>query len=145
MNAGGMGRGLAWGILLSLVAVAGAETVLVDFGNNSSYRGTNVTNPDVNGRYWNSVHSGAFHANLVDHSNQVTAIDLGFDAAPGTDNYNGPGGAFDASGLGMLGVTNAVNDYYISSRFQLQGLDMSRTYTLTFYGSHKYSTDDATV
>ena len=122
------------------------ETILIDLGNNSSYNGASVISPDSNGAYWNSVWSGTFYADLVDRSNQVTAVDLGFDLDGGTDNFNGPGGGVDGAALALLGgATNAVNDYYVSSRFQIQGLDPSRTYQLTFFGSHKFSTDDATV
>jgi hypothetical protein len=121
------------------------QVILVDFGNDSSYRGTNVANPDVNGRYWNSVQSSNYYANLVDQTNATTTVDLGFDYAYGTDSFNGPGGVFDAGSLGPLGVTNAVNDYYVNSRFQIQSLDTGRTYRLTFFGSHKFSPDDSTV
>jgi hypothetical protein len=121
-------------------------TILVDFGNDLSYRGASVANPDSNGRYWNSVWSGAYYPGLVDSSNQATTIGLGFDAAVGTDSYNGPSNAVDPDALGLLGgAANAVNDYYVNTRFQVQGLDTGRTYTLTFFGSHKYSEDDATV
>ena len=122
------------------------ETILIDLGNDSSYNGASVINPDSNGRTWNSVHSGAYYANLADQSNQATTVDIGFDLNGGTDNFNGPAGAVDGPALGLLGgATNAVNDYYVSSRFQIQGLDPSRTYRLTFFGSHSFSTDDATV
>jgi hypothetical protein len=152
------GMGIAW-VVVMLAATAGAETVLVDFGNSSSYRGASVSNPDQNGRHWNSVHSGAFYANMVDTANAATTIDLGFDTGGASDSYNGPAGAttqpptpaelaataFDAAALGALGATNAVFDYYVNSRFQLQGLDANRTYRLTFFGSHKYSTDNTTT
>jgi hypothetical protein len=49
----------------------------------------------------------------VDQTNTTTTVDLGFDYAYGTDNFNGPGGVFDAAALGPLGITNAVNDYYV--------------------------------
>ncbi|MBU0679280.1 MAG: hypothetical protein KJ626_14355 [Verrucomicrobia bacterium] len=109
--------------------------------------------PDSNGHYWNSVHSAVYHADMVDISNNTTTVDLGFDAAPGTDFFNGPSGTnenpalseYDATALGDLGVDEAVYDYYVSSRFQVQGLDTGRTYSLTFFGSHKFSADDATV
>lgn len=127
------------------VVVSAPPAVLVDFGSDSSYRGTNVANPDINGAYWNSVHSGAFYTNLVDTANQLSGIKLGFDAATGADSFNGPAGVFNADDLGALGVTNAVNDFYVSSRFQLQGLDTARIYRLTFYGSHKFSTDASTL
>lgn len=122
------------------------EVILIDFGNDQSYQGASVVNPDSNGNYWNSVWSGAFYPDLVNTSNTVTAVDFGFDLAGGTDSYNGPGGVMDAAALGALGgSTNAVNDYYTSSRFQIQGLNPFRRYNLTFFGSHAYSTDTSTV
>jgi len=45
---------------------ARAATVLVDFGNNSSFRGASVTNPDQNGNNWNSMQPGLFYTNLID-------------------------------------------------------------------------------
>ena len=68
--------------------------------------------------------TGSYYADLYDISNQTTSIDLGFDVAPGTDSYNGPTNAVDAAALGLLGgAPEAVNDFYITSAFQLQGLD----------------------
>ena len=130
----------------SALTVTTQEVILVDFGNDSSYHGASVVNPDGNGSYWNSVWAGAYNANLVNHSNQATAVDIGFDAAVGTDNFNGPAGQVDAAALGRLGgATNAVNDYYVNARFQIQSLDTSRTYRLTFFGSHKFSANTSTV
>jgi hypothetical protein len=143
----------------TLTVIPDYQTVLIDIGNGSSFRGVSVTNPDDNGRYWNSVWSAAFYADMVNTSNQSTRMDLGFDGAAGTDSFNGPAGAttqpptpselaatvFNAATLGDLGVTNAVFDFYINSQFQLQGLETGLTYRLTFFGSHKFSTDDATT
>jgi len=121
-------------------------TVLIDFGNELSYRGARVVNPDPSGFYWNSVHDGIVHAALVDHTNRPTSLALAFDQSTGTDSFNGPGGDIDAAALGKLGgSTNAVNDYYTTSRFQIRNLELDMTYKLTFFGSHKYSTDDTTV
>jgi hypothetical protein len=93
---------------------AADQSVLIDFGNDSSYNGAAVVNPDGNGNYWNSVWSGAFYADLVDAANQATPVDVGFDADGGTDSFNGPAGAVNAAALGSLGgATNAVNDYYV--------------------------------
>jgi hypothetical protein len=122
------------------------QILLIDFGADASYRGTTVAHPDANGSYWNSVWSGAFYPGLVDVSNQLTALSLAFDQAVGTDSYNGPSNDVDAVALGLLGgATAAVNDYYVSARFQVQGLASNRIYTLRFFGSHKYSDDDRTV
>ncbi len=119
--------------------------VLIDFGSTNSWRGFSVANPDANGYFWNSIWSGAFHADLLDHTNGASGISLGFEYVNGTDSFNGPSGDIDAVALGLLGgATNAVNDYYTSSRFVIGNLNPGMTYTLTFFGSHKYSTDDTT-
>ena len=52
-------------VVVGLVASASAQTVLIDFGSNTSYRGLSVPNPDTNGNYWNSVQPGIFVENLV--------------------------------------------------------------------------------
>ena len=128
------------------VPPAAEQTFLIDFGNSSSYNGSSVANPDLNGNHWSSVWNGDFYADLPDASGLAAAVDFGFDSAAGTDAYNGPGGNYDAAALGMLGgAADAVNDFFVSSRFQLQGLDPAKTYSLTFYGSHYYSADDMTV
>jgi hypothetical protein len=140
-------------VIVGLAVPAGAGTLLVDLGNNDSYRGASVTNPDVNGNYWNSVWSGAYYPGLVDIDGNTTAINFGFSAATGTDYYNGPSGptqdpaacVYDAVALGNLGVNEAVYDYYVTSRFEIQNLDPSMTYNLTFYGSHAFNDNPTTV
>jgi hypothetical protein len=153
-------------IAVGVARAASAQTVLVDFGNNSSFRGASVPNPDVNGHFWNSIAPGAFVTNMVDINNNATTIDLGFDTSVGTDSFNGPAGVtsnpptaaeiaatdIDAAALGNLGVKEAAFDFAASpggadnrTRFQIQELDPAKRYTLTLFGSHKFSTDDATV
>ena len=154
---------LGFGLALS----AGAQTVLVDFGSGSSFRGVSVPNPDVNGNYWNSISPGAFISNMTAIDNSATTIDLGFDTPVGTDSFNGPAGVtsfpnptpaeiaatdIDAAALGNLGIKEAAIDFAASpggannnTRFQIQELDPTKTYTLTFFGSHKFSDNDTTV
>jgi hypothetical protein len=36
------------------IARAGSK-VLIDFGNNSTFRGATTPSPDTNGKYWNSI------------------------------------------------------------------------------------------
>ena len=80
------------------------------------------------------------------------------DSLGGTDSFNGPAGdtsaglaatigncVFNPGALGNLGITNAVYDYFASATFQLQGLDPTKQYKLTFFGSHKFNTDNTTV
>ncbi|HEX3601619.1 MAG TPA: PEP-CTERM sorting domain-containing protein [Lacipirellulaceae bacterium] len=151
-----------------LAASANAETVLVDFGSTNSFRGINVPNPDPNGHYWNSLTPGPFFPGLVDINNAVTTVALGFDTPVGTDSFNGPAGVtsfpnptpaevaatdIDTVALGDLGVKEAAIDFAASpgggagnlTRFQIQGLDPSETYTLKLFGSHKFSDNDATT
>lgn len=144
-----------------------AQTVLVDFGNNGSFRGVTVPNPDAKGHTWNSIAPGAFISNMVDLNNNATTIDLGFDTPVGTDSFNGPAGAtsfpnptaaeiaatdIDTVALGNLGIKEAAIDFAASpdaadnrTRFQIQELDPTKKYTLTLFGSHKFSANDATV
>lgn len=133
---------------------ASSQSLLIDFGNDGSYRGTNVISPDGNGNYWNSVNSTQYWANIVDINGATTTIGFGFGTATnGTDSYNGPAGTnespafveIDAVALGALGVNEAAFDYYASSTFTIQGLDPAKTYTLTFFGSRKFPQNTSTV
>ncbi len=45
----------------------------------------------------------------------------------------------------LLDFGNNVYDYYVNSSFQIQGLDPTKAYSLTFFGSHKYSASDYTT
>ena len=151
----------------ALAAPAAAQTVLIDFGGDNSFRGVDVPSPDVNGNFWNSISPGPFITDLRDIDNNPTTIDIGFSTPVGTDSFNGPAGAtsfpdptpaeiaatdIDAAALGILGVKEAAIDFAAGPdtadnrvRFELQQLDPMKTYNLTFFGSHKFSTDDATV
>ena len=150
-------------MLLWLAPVAGSgAAVLIDFGNNSSFRGVTVSAPDLNGNYWTSMTTGVFYTNLVDTNNVPTTIDFGFSTPVGTDSFNGPAGVtsfpnptpaeiaatdIDAAALGDLGVKEAVIDFAAETnvRFEIQQLTPGQPYVLTFFGSHKFSADDTTV
>lgn len=153
----------------ALVGQAGAraQTYLIDFGSDTSYRGLSVHNPDDNGNYWNSVQPGLL-APLIDTANNATDLKLGWDTPVGTDSYNGPAGAtseetlefdvmnavIDAQALGNLGgALEAAFDFatgyngidHFAVRFQIQGLNPNALYDLTFFGSHAFSNDATTV
>jgi len=166
---------------IGLVITSHAQTVLLDFGSNTSYRGLSIVNPDANGNSWNSLQPGAFYENAVDINNVPTTIDVGFDTPIGTDSYNGPAGPtgpewagaptpqllidvtfsdVDAEALGILGggcdvatgtgTCEGVFDFAATdpgavAQFQIQGLDPTKSYNLTFFASHKYSTDNTTI
>jgi hypothetical protein len=151
---------------LGVMGSAKAATVLIDFGNNTSFRGASVANPDQNGNNWNSMQPGLFYSNLVDTTNTPTTIDFGFSTPVGTDSFNGPAGVTNGTGsgnspltpaevaacdideaaLGNLGVKAAAVDYAAETncRFEIQQLDPLKKYNLKFFGSHKFSTSDAT-
>jgi hypothetical protein len=153
--------------MLAVAMPAGAQTVLIDFGNDASFRGRSVVNPDSNGNHWNSLAPGVPGLNLIDIENNATTIDLYFDTPVGTDSFNGPAGitsepptpdeisatAIDALALGNLGgALEGPFDFAASpggadnrTRFQIQQLDPAKKYTLTFFGSHKFSDDAVTV
>jgi hypothetical protein len=158
----------ALALLVTQAFFAHAQTVLIDFGSDTSFRGLSVNNPDTLGHYWNSLQPGIFVENLVDIANAPTTIDFGFDTPVATDSYNGPAGPTDAStlesdvqfsdvdaaALGNLGgALEAVFDFaagyngidHFPVRFQIQGLNPSATYDLTFFGSHSFSDDATTV
>lgn len=147
-------------------ACAHAQTFLIDFGSDTSYRGLSVNNPDDNGNYWNSLQPGLL-APLVDIANSATPLQLGWDTPVGSDSYNGPAGPtteedlegevtltnIDAQALGNLGgALEAAFDFatgyngtdHFPVRFQIQGLNPSATYDLMFFGSHAFSTDTTT-
>ena len=150
---------LLFALDLNMIAPAYCETILIDFGNASSYRGVDTPSPDENGNFWNSVWNAAYYSDLIDIDGNATAVDFGFASAAGTDSYNGPAGVtsdpitqamidatdINAAAIGNLGINEAAMDFYVSSTFEIQGLDPTKTYNLIFFGSHKYSTDDTTV
>jgi hypothetical protein len=151
-----------------------AQTVLIDFGNDTTYRSLSVLNPDTNGNYWNSIQPGLFVENLVDLDYITTTIDVGWDTPVGFDSYNGPAGPtgpgddkqalrendlpftdIDSVALGNLGGAWEGPFDYITGpgpelpdkrvRFQIQGLNPAQSYTLTFFGSQSFAEDLETV
>ncbi|HTS18527.1 MAG TPA: hypothetical protein VMP11_13215 [Verrucomicrobiae bacterium] len=157
--------GLATTVLMLILASAlsvHSQTVLIKMGDNQTYQGTNAPSPDIHGNYWNSVDSAQFSPGLTNIDGTVGgwpwwAPEFGFETngVGNTGASNGPAGpvppglpvncVIDANALGNLGIQQAVYDYYVNSEFELQGLYPSRTYTLTFFGSHSQSPSDYTI
>jgi PEP-CTERM motif len=151
---------LATVLMVGLAASVNAQKVLFDLGADNDYRSISVPNPDPNGHYWNSVSSCCYFPNLLDTNGNTTSLAFGFTSATGNDSYNGPAGPTDvgtpaqnvpntvinAAALGDLGVKEAAFDYYTGSKLQIQNLDPSKKYNLTFFGSHQYNDgNDTTV
>jgi hypothetical protein len=70
-----------------------AQTILIDFGSDTSFRGLSVHGADSNGNFWNSLQPGLLAPNLKDLANVVTPTQLAWDTPVATDSYNGPAGA----------------------------------------------------
>jgi hypothetical protein len=154
-----------WGFLAAvLVLVLGvalsahSQTVLIKMGDNQTFNGTNAPSPDIHGHYWNSVDSSQFSPYLTNIDGtlaQWAAFGFEVGEAGDTDANNGPAGpvppgtpancVIDTNALGNLGIKQAVYDYYVNSEFEIQNLYPTRTYTLTFFGSHSSSVSDYTV
>jgi hypothetical protein len=141
--------------LLGITTNLPAQMILIDFGNDSTFRG--VTSPGN----WNSMAFG-YAANLIDTNGTATTIDWAPDGLGGTDSFNsivGPtsnpptageiSSAQSALGgsLGPLALGQAAIDFYKSDngttgvgRFQLQQVTAGQLYNLTFYGTKQFVT-----
>lgn len=135
------------------IASSRGQTLLLDFGDTSTFRG--VTSPGN----WNSLAFG-YSANLIDSNGNATTIDWAPGGFGGTDSFNsivGPtsnppssaeiAAAQSALGgsLGPLALGEAAIDFFQSNngstgvgRFQLQQVTAGQLYNLTFYGTKQY-------
>jgi hypothetical protein len=156
-------------LTMCLTGSLSAQTVLIDFGADSTYRGKSTAGN------WNSV-GGGYIANLIDSSGSATNIDYAPDGIGVTDSFNGPGyngGEYtnyssltptqqqtqidlvaaqadtniNNAALGDLGVGTAAFDYYLSTagRFQIQQLSAGQQYDLNFFSSKKFPTNDTST
>src|SRR5690349_11080403 len=78
---------------LAVCASARADKILIDFGNNTSFRGVSVPNSDGHGNFWNSNQPGTLIPALVNTANGASGLALGWDTPVATDSFNGPAGA----------------------------------------------------
>jgi hypothetical protein len=161
---------LVWGL-----GTLSGQTLLIDLGNSSTFRGASVTSPDTNGNSWNSVSGGGFAANLIDTTGSASTVDWAPDGVGNTDSFNGPGyadqyvdwgtlstpqqdaavadmvvsagAAVSGGSLGDFAVGAAVMDYYVSTsgRFQLQQVTPGQLYDLSFFGSKRFPTNDTST
>ena len=150
----GVGCAIALGLLPQ--PAHGLETWLLDFGGSAVYRSISTPSPDSNGNYWNNIGYG-YIPGMLNITGGTTPTAYAPDGSYGTDSYNGPAGdtsgglgtvvntVFNPGTLGNLGQTNAVYDYFSDIKFQLQGLDPTKQYQLTFFGSHKFNANNTTA
>lgn len=146
-------------------AAIGAGAVLVDFGNDSSFRGVSVSGTDANGNTWNSIAPGSAWTDLTDAGGGATTLDVSFTTALATDSFNGPAGAtsdpvtageiaateIDADLLGVLGVPEAAIDFIGTPNdgdfvgIEIAGLEPGELYNLSFFSSRKFQSDTQTL
>src|SRR6478609_8495262 len=79
-------------LLVGQASLTSAQTILVDFGSDTSFRGLSQHGPDSNGNFWNSLQPGLVVPGLVDVTNVATATQIAWDTPVATDSYNGPAG-----------------------------------------------------
>jgi hypothetical protein len=79
-------------LLVGQASFSCAQTILIDFGNDNSFRGLSVHGADSKGNFWNSLQPGLLAPNLIDLTNTPTPTQLAWDTPVGTDSYNGPAG-----------------------------------------------------
>ncbi len=138
-----------------------AQTVLIDFGSNATFRGVTTSSPDTNGNYWNSTAFG-FMSNLVGSNGTATTIDWAPDGLGGVDSFNSLVGAtsnppsitelsnaqtlLNGGSVAPFNVSTAAIDFYKSDngttnvgRFQLQQVTAGQSYNLTFYASKQFT------
>ena len=159
-------------LALTWAATASAQTVVIDFGSDSTYRGKNAAG-NVN-----SVGFG-FASDLVDSTGSATTIDYAPNGLGDTDSFNGPGydsqytgysdltaeqqqaaidqmaiasnAIIDNGALGLLGQGDIAMDYFVSNnvtnsvgRFQIQQVAAGQQYELGFFGSREFPGDTET-
>jgi hypothetical protein len=145
-------------LALSAFAAPEDEPLLIDFGRHDGGVNGDVTaSPDLNGNYWNSlgtpasaVSIGTFYSGLVTISNNYSPVTV--EVRTGNVQCNGTqnGGLTtpDAGLLGDFAIATATEDYFFvngspaTSTLRLAGLDPSRLYKLSLFGTRNTSATD---
>ena len=125
---------LAFSLAVGLGQAASASMLLIDFGDTTAVTVADGSNT------WNTV-IGPVTSDLKDTDNNPTTIDVAFSTGFAKNN---PGGlaAPSAALLGDFAVASATADYFFttsSSSFNLEELDPSKTYNLSFFGTRDTS------
>lgn len=117
---------------------AGAQTLLVDFGNNGT-NGSQTPSPS-GGNYWNNSFNGGYTVtNMVTTSNGTTTIDLTYTTAVATNTAALSVGAAPSP----FNITTAYEDAIFTTgttagtgiTVRFSQLDLSKTYKFTLFGS----------
>ena len=133
-------------LAMGFASSAFGQTILVDCGADGSIlaNGSPTSSPDINGNTWNnSIPSAMNVANLKSTANSATGISLTWTNVGSGANTN-PLGATAAPGL--LNIATAYQDAIFTTTttpgasFYLGGLDPSKTYTISLFGSRDDST-----
>ena len=120
------------------VSLASAQTVLIDFGD--TYKAATKANGDT----WNAMVAPSYMADLTDTTGSTTTWNLGTISGAFGENGGAGGGGLatpSVSLLGNLANVDATYDYFYTSStsnasvLRFSGLDDTKTYTLSFFGS----------
>ena len=72
-------------LLVGQASLASGQTMLVDFGSDTSFRGLSQNGADSKGNYWNSLQPGLIAPALVDITHTATATQIAWDTPVATD------------------------------------------------------------
>jgi len=136
-------KGCLFAGVLALVAGfetrAGAQTILVDFGQNLGTSVGTITPSPSSGNYWNNFSTGTTIA-LIDTTNAATGGNLTFTTGYAFNSSAMGVNTGDAS-LGNLNVSTAIMDAVFTTdavtgnTFKLTNLNPAKTYTFKLFGS----------
>jgi hypothetical protein len=132
----------------SAVSLSSAQTVLIDFGD------TIATATTANGDTWNAMVAPSYISNLNDTTGTATTWALGTITGQFGENGGAGGGGLaspSTSLLGNLANADATDDYFYTadtvndSVLRFNGLDDTKTYTLSFFGTRDTASTRETV
>jgi hypothetical protein len=124
--------------LMAIGSLVSAQTVLIDFGDTIAAATT------ANGNTWNAMIAPSFITNLTDTTGSATTWDLGTISGSFGENGGVSGGGLASPSillLGNLANADATNDYFFTadtsndSVLRFSGLDDTKTYNLSFFGT----------
>ncbi|MCX6309072.1 MAG: hypothetical protein NTY32_09700 [Bacteroidia bacterium] len=126
------------------------KALYFDFGKST----TQTTGADANGNYWNNLSTVAINTaynSLVDSTNTATPFNLVLQTSGFTLNSGASDGLMspEPAQLGRFAIGTATGDFFMTTTataesFKLTGLDQSKSYVFSFFGSRN-STETRTT
>jgi len=135
-------------LALGTASLASAQTVLIDFGDSVAAATTS------GGNTWNAMIAPSFMSDLDDSTGTATTWDLGTVSGSFGENGGAGGGGLSTPSallLGDLANADATDDYFFTSDtvndsiLRFSGLDDTKTYDLSFFGTRDTSGTRETI